>query len=111
MLRELNESKPLQMYKDKFHNSATNFVHSLQIQIIGFVTTCVDFDLKSIDGVIKIVEKVIVGNDGNPSIMEDRVSMVPKVIPVKFDSKIHAEAIVRSHAGNHFDFPYKSNDF
>ena len=33
------------------------------------------FGLKSKDGAMRIVEKLIAGNDGNPTIMEDRVSM------------------------------------
>ena len=47
------------------------------------------FGLKSKDGAIRIVEKVIAGNNGNSTIMEDRVSMVPKVIPVKFNLRTH----------------------
>ena len=69
------------------------------------------FGLKSKDGAIRIVAKAIVGNDCNPTIMRDRVNMMPKVIPVKFDSRIHAEAFVRRHDGKHFMFPHKYNGF
>ena len=37
------------------------------------------FGLKSKDGAIVMVEKVITGADGNPQIFYDRISMVPKV--------------------------------
>ena len=40
------------------------------------------FGLKSKDGVIRIFEKIIIGNDDNPIIMIDRVSMLPNVILV-----------------------------
>ena len=39
------------------------------------------------------------------------MSMLPKVIPLKFDSRIQAEAFVRRHAGKHFVFPHKCDDF
>ena len=45
--------------------------------------------LKSKDGAVRIVEKEIAGNDNKPTIIEDRVSMVPKVIPVKFNLRTH----------------------
>ena len=67
--------------------------------------------LKSKDGAIKIVEKVIVGNDGNPTIVKNPVSMVPKIIILKFDSRIHSESFVRSYAGKHSVFPYKYYSF
>ena len=55
------------------------------------------FGLKSKDGAIRIVEKAIAGNDDNPIIMKDQVSMVPEVIPVRLDSRTHAETFVRRY--------------
>ena len=55
--------------------------------------------MKSKDGAIQMIEKVIEGKEGNPQIMVDRVSLAPQVVPVKFTSKDYAEAFVRQHAG------------
>ena len=57
------------------------------------------FDLKSKEGLIRIVEKVIAGNDGNSKKIEDRMSTVSKVISMEFNSRSHVEVFVRRHAG------------
>ena len=69
------------------------------------------FGLKSKDGAIKIVEKVIAGNDGNPTIIKDRVSMVPSKMSLKFDSSTHTETFVRRHTAKLFVFPHKHDGF
>ena len=55
--------------------------------------------MKSKDGAIQMVEKVIEGKEGNPQIMVDRVNLASQVVPVKFTSKDYAEAFVRQHVG------------
>ena len=66
---------------------------------------------KSKDGAIKLVEKVIEGKAGQPKIMMEKVAMVPKEIPDKFDSKDSAELFVRQHVDKHADFPYRFDHF
>ena len=56
------------------------------------------------DDAIAMVENILTGNDYNLQILYDRINMIPKVILVKFDSRIHAEAFARRHAGNQFIF-------
>ena len=58
-----------------------------------------------------MIEKVIDGKEGNPTILKDKVSLAPTVGSVKFDLKGHAEDFVRRHSGNETNFPYKFDDF
>ena len=54
-----------------------------------------------------MIEKVIDGKDGNPKILMETVRMVPRLIPVKFDTKDFAELFVRQHARRDAVFPYR----
>ena len=46
-----------------------------------------------------MVESIIVGKDGEPQVLKDNVIFVPKVVPIKFVTRDHAEAFDRQHAG------------
>ena len=55
------------------------------------------FGLKSKEGAIEMIEKIIMDKDGDPQILKDKVSYAPKVVPVKFQSNEYAEAFVCQH--------------
>ena len=104
---QLDIYKLSQMYKAKLMKFYMNFEDSFQIQInfvltiyvLMFVSTKLWLEASASNQKMEqsgSVEKVIGGNDCNPRIMEDRVSMVQHVITMKFDSKIHAEAFAES---------------
>ena len=78
--------------KQRYHDSSSDGV------IIGGWTQ------NSKDDAIKLVKKTIEDKVGQPKIMMETVAMIPKVIPVKFDSKDSAELFVRQYAGKHIDF-------
>ena len=58
-----------------------------------------------------MVEKVIDGKTGHPTILLEKVAMVMKVIPVKFGTKESAEQFVREHAGRNKNLPHRFDIF
>ena len=68
------------------------------------------FGLKSKQGAINLVEKIIDGKPGEPKIIMDRVSFTPTVIPIKFSSNDYAEQFVQQHSGNQ-QFPNRYDGF
>ena len=64
-------------------------------QINKFICVIIEFEV-NIDG--ETTRKLIMARRNRSLNMEDRMSMVSKIIPMKFDSRIHAEAFVRNHA-------------
>ena len=68
------------------------------------------FGMKSKEGAITMVESIIVGKDGDLQVLKDKVSLAPKVVPIKFATRDHAEAFVRQHAGKK-DFPHRFDGF
>ena len=66
--------------------------------------------MKSKEGAIEMIEKIIMDKDGDPQILKDKVSYAPKVVPVKFQSNEYAEAFVRQYGGKK-DFPYRFQNF
>ena len=64
------------------------------------------FGMKSKEGAINMVESIIVGKDGDPQVLKDKVSLAPKVVPIKFATRDHAEAFVRQYVGKK-DFPHR----
>ena len=68
------------------------------------------FGTKSKEGAINMVESIIGGKDGDPQVLKDKVSLIPKVVPIKFATRDHAEAFVRQHAGKN-DFLHRFDGF
>ena len=68
------------------------------------------FGLKSKEGAIEMIEKIIMDKDGDPQIFKDKVSYVSKVVPIKFQSNEYAEVFVRQH-GRKTNFSYRFQNF
>ena len=89
-------------------------LQSLQTDFQGFTATTIQIlpwedrkdevvigrlGMKSKEGVISEVENIIAGEDGDPQVLKDKVSLSPKVVPIKFVTRDHAEALVRQYVG------------
>ena len=68
------------------------------------------FGQKSKDGAISLVQLIIEGKPGEPWVIRDKVGQVPKVVPIKFASRDHAELFIREHSGQK-TFPHKYESF
>ena len=63
-----------------------------------------DFEHKSKAGAIVMVQKILEGIDGNPQIVSDRTSNVPKVVPVTFVDHGSAKRFLDAHGKSCGDF-------
>ena len=58
-----------------------------------------NFERKSKNVTVKMLEKMIEDKDHNPKILMDKIGVLPKMIPIKFDTKDFAELFERQHTG------------
>ena len=68
------------------------------------------FGMKSKEETITMVESIIIGKDGDPQVLKDKVSLAPKVVSIKFVTRDHAEAFDRQYTGKK-DFPHRFDGF
>ena len=55
--------------------------------------------LKSKEGAIEMIEKIIKDKDGDPQILKDKVSYAPNILPMKFQSNEYDEIFARHYCG------------
>ena len=69
------------------------------------------FSMKPKQRAFAMVEKIIRGQPGSPSIIKEKVSNVPTVVPVRFSSAEYAQQFIESHGRSDTSFEGYFEDF